>query len=34
MYKLILVDYSMPEMDGPELVERIKYLMENNMVLS
>ena len=32
MYKLILVDYSMPEMDGPALVKRIKELMSNNVV--
>ena len=27
MYKLILVDFSMPEMDGPELVKIIIDLM-------
>ena len=34
MFKLILLDFSMPGMDGPEVARQIRSLCENNLVLT
>ena len=34
MYKIILMDFSMPEMDGPQTTERILELFRDNPMLS
>ena len=33
MYKIILLDYSMPELDGPEVAMRIRRLFQSNPLL-
>ena len=34
MYKIVLLDYSMPQMDGPTIATHIRELLElNNMLL-
>ena len=34
MYKLLLIDYSMPDMDGLELVKELRALIDANEQLS
>ena len=34
MYKLILLDYSMPDMDGPQVATHIRALFKNTILLS
>ena len=34
MYKIVLMDYSMPEMDGPTTATEIKSLFKNSATLS
>ena len=33
MFKIILIDYSMPEMDGPTAVKKIKELFERSAII-
>ena len=34
MYKIILLDYSMPDLDGPQTARRISELFKENPILS
>ena len=33
MYEIILLDYSMPEMDGPTIARKIRNICKNSVVL-
>ena len=33
MYKVILLDYSMPEMDGPQVAAEIRRIFQNSVLL-
>ena len=33
MYKIILLDYSMPEMDGPQVATEIRRIFQNSVLL-
>ena len=33
MYKIILLDYSMPEMDGPQVATEIRKIFQNSVLL-
>ena len=33
MYKIILLDYSMPEMDGPNVAAEIRFIFQQNTLL-
>lgn len=34
MFKLVLIDYSMPEMDGPQVANQIRSLFKTSIVLT
>ena len=34
MYRIILLDYSMPEMDGPQVATEIRRLFKNSILHS
>ena len=34
MYEIILLDYSMPEMDGPQVATEIRRIFQNSILLN